>query len=364
MKRMLELQDTEDDAEFLNTLRLDLFADEVFVFTPKGEVIELPKGATSIDFAYAIHTEVGHHCSGARVDGKLVPLSHQLSSGETIEVMTSKSGGPSAGLAGHCRHARGHATRSSSGSPPSAVRRRWPTGKDYLIKALRRASLPVQKMVADGSLEAVALELKFPTLDAAVRGGRARAGRRPPPWSAGTCGSTSCPTELEPPAAPVKPRTKPTSSRGVRVEGCRRHHGQDGPLLHAGAARPDHGLRDPGQGSVGPPGGLPERHAAVDSRAGGWSVSPGTRRCRGSFAVEIQIEALDRPKLLRDVTDRGVRHRHQHPERQQPGGQRPGDDPLHLRDRQPLASWRRSSTWPAGWRPCTTPIELRPRGAR
>ncbi|MEX2553313.1 MAG: bifunctional (p)ppGpp synthetase/guanosine-3',5'-bis(diphosphate) 3'-pyrophosphohydrolase, partial [Actinomycetota bacterium] len=165
MERMLELQDTEDDAEFLNTLRLDLFADEVFVFTPKGEVIELPKGATSIDFAYAIHTEVGHHCSGARVDGRLVPLSHQLVSGETVEVLTSKSGGPSRDWLDIVATPR---ARNKIKQWFTAQRREeaLTEGKDYLIKALRRASLPVQKMVADGTLETLARELKYSSLDA------------------------------------------------------------------------------------------------------------------------------------------------------------------------------------------------------
>ena len=90
-------QDTTDPGEFMQSLKIDLEQDEVFVFTPKGRVITLPTGATPVDFAYAIHTEVGHRCIGARVNGRLVPLDSALHSGETCEIFTSKveGAGPS-----------------------------------------------------------------------------------------------------------------------------------------------------------------------------------------------------------------------------------------------------------------------------
>jgi GTP pyrophosphokinase len=83
-------QDTEDPDEFMAKLKVDLEQDEVFVFTPKGKVITLPKGATPVDFAYSIHTEVGHACIGSRVNGRLVPLDSELQSGDTVEIFTSK----------------------------------------------------------------------------------------------------------------------------------------------------------------------------------------------------------------------------------------------------------------------------------
>ncbi len=90
-------QETTDPAEFMQSLKIDLEQDEVFVFTPKGKVITLPTGATPVDFAYAIHTEVGHRCIGARVNGRLIPLDSAMQSGDTCEIFTSKveGAGPS-----------------------------------------------------------------------------------------------------------------------------------------------------------------------------------------------------------------------------------------------------------------------------
>jgi GTP pyrophosphokinase len=95
LRQILELQqELEDSKEFLHILKIDLYPDEVYVFTPKGEVKVLPKGATPIDFAYSIHTDIGNHCYGARVNGKLVPLDYELKSGEIVEILTSPKAHP------------------------------------------------------------------------------------------------------------------------------------------------------------------------------------------------------------------------------------------------------------------------------
>src|SRR6202034_2500002 len=94
MRQLLDWQrEAADPGEFLESLRYDLAVQELFVFTPKGDVITLPTGSTPVDFAYAVHTEVGHHCIGARVNGRLVPLDTQLSSADTVEIVTSKATG-------------------------------------------------------------------------------------------------------------------------------------------------------------------------------------------------------------------------------------------------------------------------------
>jgi GTP pyrophosphokinase len=88
-------QDTREPEEFMEFLRIDLFQDEIFVFTPRGDVKQLPKGATPIDFAFAVHTEVGHHCAGAKINGRISPLSRELKNGDTIEISTDQRQKPS-----------------------------------------------------------------------------------------------------------------------------------------------------------------------------------------------------------------------------------------------------------------------------
>ena len=95
LRRILEWQDTSNPKEFMNALKLDVFSDEVFVFTPKGDVINLPKGSIPVDFAYRIHTEVGNRCVGAKINNKIVPLDTKLKNGDIVSIITSKNGKPS-----------------------------------------------------------------------------------------------------------------------------------------------------------------------------------------------------------------------------------------------------------------------------
>jgi GTP pyrophosphokinase len=96
LRTMMEWQqDVSDSQEFVESMKTDVFRDRVYVFTPKGDIIDLPGGSTPIDFAYHVHTDVGHHCRGAKADGKLVPLDYQLKTGQRVDILTSKHGGPS-----------------------------------------------------------------------------------------------------------------------------------------------------------------------------------------------------------------------------------------------------------------------------
>ncbi len=106
-RQILELQmDAKTPAEFLEFLKLDLYQDEIFVFTPTGDVVQLPKGATPIDFAFAVHTEVGLHCAGAKVNGRIAPLSRALRNSETIEIITSPTAKPTRDWLSHVRTGR------------------------------------------------------------------------------------------------------------------------------------------------------------------------------------------------------------------------------------------------------------------
>ncbi|HLY82927.1 MAG TPA: bifunctional (p)ppGpp synthetase/guanosine-3',5'-bis(diphosphate) 3'-pyrophosphohydrolase, partial [Acidimicrobiales bacterium] len=160
-------QESSDPAEFLETLKLDLEQDEVFVFTPKGDVITLPVQATPVDFAYSIHTEVGHRCIGARVNGRLVPLDSALHSGDAIEIFTSKvpSAGPSRDWLKIVVTPR---ARNKIRQWFSRERREdaIETGKDELVKALRKEGLPVQKLTNSPMLSKLADSMNYSDLDA------------------------------------------------------------------------------------------------------------------------------------------------------------------------------------------------------
>jgi guanosine-3',5'-bis(diphosphate) 3'-pyrophosphohydrolase len=165
--RMIEWQqESADPREFMEGLKIDLYEGQVFVFTPKGDVVNLPAGATPIDFAYAIHTDVGHRCMGARVAGRLVPLDYELHTGDTVEVLTSKApdAGPKRDWLAIVKSPR---ARNKIRQWFSRERREdaLETGRELLHRALRRQSLPVVRLSSDELMSEVAADLKYPTLD-------------------------------------------------------------------------------------------------------------------------------------------------------------------------------------------------------
>jgi GTP pyrophosphokinase len=166
LNRIVDWQvETSDPGEFMARLKVDLDQDEVFVFTPKGKVVTLPRAATSIDFAYAIHTEVGHSCIGARVNGRLVPLDTELTSGDTVEVVTSKvdGAGPSQDW---LTFVATHRAASKIKQWYSRERREdaIESGADDLVRALRRTGLPVQRIKQGRALESIAAEMNYADL--------------------------------------------------------------------------------------------------------------------------------------------------------------------------------------------------------
>jgi guanosine-3',5'-bis(diphosphate) 3'-pyrophosphohydrolase len=154
-------QDTTDPREFMETLKVDLFEDEVFVFTPKGEVKSLAAGSTPLDFAYEIHTDVGHRCVGAKVNGKIVPLSYQLRSGDIVEVLTSKRDrGPSRDWLALVKTTRAR-NKIKAWFKAESRRDTEHTGRELLQEALRKQGLPAQKLVGSPLLADVIREMGF-----------------------------------------------------------------------------------------------------------------------------------------------------------------------------------------------------------
>jgi GTP pyrophosphokinase len=154
-------QDMSDPREFVETLKVDLFEDEVFVFTPKGEVKSLAAGATPLDFAYEIHTDVGHRCVGAKVNGKIVPLSYQLRSGDIVEVLTSKrERGPSRDWLALVKTTRAR-NKIKQWYKAESRRDTEHTGRELLQEQLRKQGLPAQKIVGSPLLADVIREMGF-----------------------------------------------------------------------------------------------------------------------------------------------------------------------------------------------------------
>ncbi|TDQ51601.1 RelA/SpoT family protein [Actinorugispora endophytica] len=160
-------QETKDPGEFLEALRFDLSVQEVFVFTPGGDVIALPQSATAVDFAYAVHTEVGHRTVGVRVNGRLVSLDSELHNGETVEIITAKTddAGPSRDWLNFVKSAR---ARNKIRQWFTKERREAAIeqGKDAIAKVMRKQELPVKRLFSGELMIALAHDLRYPDLDA------------------------------------------------------------------------------------------------------------------------------------------------------------------------------------------------------
>jgi GTP pyrophosphokinase len=172
LKRISDWEsETEDPGEFLDSLRYEIGAKEVYVFTPKGRVIGLPSDATPIDFAYAVHTEVGHKTIGAKVNSRLVPLDTALSSGDVVEVLTSKSesAAPSKDWLNFVRSPR---ARAKIKQHFNAERKEQSVdvGRDMLAKAMRKQSLPLQQLMGSDALLEVVADLKYVNLEGLLSG--------------------------------------------------------------------------------------------------------------------------------------------------------------------------------------------------
>ena len=168
LRQLLDWQkETADPGEFLDSLRFEINAREVYVFTPKGEVVALPAGSTPVDFAYAVHTEVGHHCIGGRVNGRLVPLESTLENGDVVEVLTSKAdgAGPSRDWLTFVKSPR---ARNKIRQWFSKERREEmiESGKDAIAKAMRKEGLPLQRLMSHETLTGLASELRYQDIDA------------------------------------------------------------------------------------------------------------------------------------------------------------------------------------------------------
>ncbi|HEX3393279.1 MAG TPA: bifunctional (p)ppGpp synthetase/guanosine-3',5'-bis(diphosphate) 3'-pyrophosphohydrolase [Acidimicrobiales bacterium] len=305
LRRIVEWQeDTHDPQEFMETLKVDLDQDEVFVFSPKGKVVTLPVGATPIDFAYSIHTEVGHRCIGARVNSRLVPLDSRLSSGDTVEVFTSKveGAGPSRDWLNVAVTPR---ARNKIRQWFSRSRRdeAIANGHDELVKAMRRESLPVQKLANSPLLVEVAKSLHYADVEAlhiAIGENHVSAqsvAQRVAKELRGGDREEQLPSSIGRPLQPSRP-----GGPGIHVEGL------DDMLVRL--SRCCHPV--PGDEIVGyvTTGRGVSVHRADCSNAVALSTTMGERAIEvewdrehtGSFVATVEVEALDRSRLLRDVT--------------------------------------------------------------
>jgi guanosine-3',5'-bis(diphosphate) 3'-pyrophosphohydrolase len=303
-------QDLADPREFMETLKVDLFEDEVFVFTPKGEVKSLAAGATPLDFAYEIHTDVGHRCVGAKVNGRIVPLSYQLRSGDIVEVLTSKrERGPSRDWLALVRTTRAR-NKIKQWFKAESRRDSEHTGRELLQDHLRKQGLPAQKVVGSPLLADVIREMGFRKADdfyIALGGAKISAKtvvnklmQRLKQGEAAASEPTATDNLLKTRRRGPR-RTSSSRSYGIAVEGI-----DEVTLRLAKCCRPVPG--DPIVGYISLGRGItihrddcpnvavlkkdPERFTAVS-----WDGDADT-----SFRVEIEVDGWDRHRLLEDMS--------------------------------------------------------------
>ena len=159
-----EQKNLKDPDEFMETVRIELFPDEVYVFTPQGDVLTLPKEATPVDFAYAIHTEVGHQCKGAKVDGRMVPLKYELKTGQRVEIITSPKHQPSKDWLNFVKTAKARA-RVRQHIKARERKQSMALGREMCNKAFRKYNVSFNKFLKSGEIEKAIHELGYKTAD-------------------------------------------------------------------------------------------------------------------------------------------------------------------------------------------------------
>jgi GTP pyrophosphokinase len=307
LRQLLDWQkEAADPGDFLDSLRFDLHSAEVFVFTPKGDVMALPTGATPVDFAYAVHTEVGHRCIGARVNGRLVPLESTLDNGDVVEIFTSKaeSAHPSRDWLQFVKSPR---ARNKIRQWFAKERREDAVehGKDAISRAMRKAGLPLQRVLAGDALPLMAREMRLADvtqLYIEVGEGRVSAQTVVQRVMAALGGEEGAAEDLAETALPTRrPRARTAGDPGIVVKGvddvwvklakcCTPVPGDDVVgFVTRGRGVSVHRRDCTNAGDIL---SQPDRLVEVD-----WAPTSGTL-----FLVNIQVEALDRTRLLSDVT--------------------------------------------------------------
>jgi len=301
LRQMLDWQkELSDPREFMESLRIDLYQDEVFVFTPKGDVRAFPIGATPIDFAYAIHTDVGHRCVGARVNGRLVPLTTEMQSGDTIEIITSKAADAAPSL-DWLKVVKTPRARNKIRQWFTRERREdaIEKGREELRTALRKAGLAIQTTLSSSVMSSIAKDLKLPSMEAmeaAIGAGHLSAAAVIQRLEHEVEGDEDV---MPVPTRPVRMRAP--SEHGVVVQGV-----DDVLVRLARCCTPvPHdrivGFVTRGRGVSVHRADCPNAKQLLLEAERTIDVAWDAARS-GSFTVGLMVQALDRQKLLRDVT--------------------------------------------------------------